>query len=154
MIGSRRIRTVGMVLVVSCIGVASLWAGAFEKELGSDAAAVKEKVKLSMMNGNGDGSDSGRGPVPYLKALGAPPKRVALLSFYVWDCGNTKQNFYNPVYRYKRDINVQHTAIDAYANELYDASIAGWVAWATLMLWIAMMVLSTQAYNPFIYFVF
>jgi alginate O-acetyltransferase complex protein AlgI len=28
------------------------------------------------------------------------------------------------------------------------------VAWATAMLWIAMMVLSTQAYNPFIYFIF
>jgi alginate O-acetyltransferase complex protein AlgI len=28
------------------------------------------------------------------------------------------------------------------------------VAWATAMLWVAMLVLATQAYNPFIYFIF
>jgi len=102
-----QLRVAGVVLVVSCLGTAAARAaGAFEKELGADPMALKDKVKLSLMNGNGDGSDSGRGPVPYLRALGAPPKRVALLSFYVWDCGNHKQNVYNPVYRYKRDINV------------------------------------------------
>jgi hypothetical protein len=41
-----------------------------------------------MGNGVRDGDESGRGPVPYYRALGAPPKRVALLSFYAYDGGN------------------------------------------------------------------
>jgi hypothetical protein len=28
------------------------------------------------------------------------------------------------------------------------------VAWATAVLWLAMMILGTQSYNPFIYFIF
>ncbi|MDB5322800.1 MAG: hypothetical protein JWN40_4431 [Phycisphaerales bacterium] len=37
----------------------------------------------------------------------------------------------------------------------FTRSLPTWkVAWATAILWIAMMVLSTQAYNPFIYFIF
>jgi hypothetical protein len=82
------------------------------------------------MNGDGDGSDSGRGPVPYLKALHAPPARIALISFYVWDCGNKQENsyrIYGGDYTYhttstrKRD--VSQLAMDVLANELYDAGI-------------------------------
>src|SRR5262245_42072558 len=95
MIGNRTVRTLGLALAISCLPAASARAGgAFQKEYASDAAALDD-VKMSMMNGNGDGSDSGRGPVPYYKGLGAPPKRVALVSFYVWDCGNKKENAYN-----------------------------------------------------------
>ncbi len=100
-------------------------AGPFESELGTDPAALAGEVKLSLMNGNADGDPSGRGPRPWLQALGGPPKRVALASFYVWDCGNKKENHYNPVYQYKRTYNVMPQAIDAYANELYNASIGG-----------------------------
>src|SRR6185503_13724242 len=34
-------------------------------------------------------------------------------------------NHYNPVFKYKKTVNVEAQAVDAYANELYDASIAG-----------------------------
>jgi hypothetical protein len=133
MIGSRNVRRIGLVLAASCISAASAWAGAFEKELGSDAGALAaDKVKLNMMNGNGDGSDSGRGPVVYYKALGAPPKRVALLSFYVWDCGNKKESSYriyggNYTYHVKnsRVRAVGADAVDIIASEIYDASIDG-----------------------------
>ncbi|HKQ61193.1 MAG TPA: hypothetical protein VJS92_07865 [Candidatus Polarisedimenticolaceae bacterium] len=125
-------------VAAACLAAQTVHAGAFDKELGSDAAALVDKVKLSMMNGNGDGSDSGRGPVPYYKALGAPPKRVALVSFYVWDCGNKRENHYNPVYRYKITRNVTATAMDAFASELYEASIAvfkeGFAAYGTQVL--------------------
>lgn len=37
----------------------------------------------------------------------------------------------------------------------FTRSLPSWkVAWATAMLWVAMLVLATQAYNPFIYFIF
>jgi alginate O-acetyltransferase complex protein AlgI len=37
----------------------------------------------------------------------------------------------------------------------FTRSLPTWkVAWATAMLWVAMLVLATQAYNPFIYFIF
>jgi hypothetical protein len=36
------------------------------------------------------GAANGRGQIPYLQALGHPPKRVALVSFYAYDPGNTK----------------------------------------------------------------
>lgn len=105
-------------------------AGPFEDELGSDPVKLAGDVKLSMMNGDGDGSDSGRGPVPYLKALGAPPKRVALLSYYVYDCGNHKEKSYRMyggdyVYRYSTSssININATEIDKLATELHGAGI-------------------------------
>jgi len=37
----------------------------------------------------------------------------------------------------------------------FTRTLPSWkVAWATAMLWVAMLVLATQAYNPFIYFIF
>jgi alginate O-acetyltransferase complex protein AlgI len=37
----------------------------------------------------------------------------------------------------------------------FTRSLPSWkVAWAMAMLWVAMLVLATQAYNPFIYFIF
>ncbi len=132
MVRTRRIESLIAVLAVAgCVAAAyPVRAGAFESELGSDPAKLKSDVKLSMMNGDGNGSESGRGPVPYLKALGAPPKRVGLISFYVWDCGNKKENSYNIyagdyVYRTKttRRRNVEAAAVDMLATELHDASI-------------------------------
>jgi hypothetical protein len=83
-----------------------------------------------MMNGDGDGADTGRGPVPYLKALGKPPGRVALVSFYVWDCGNKKENsyrIYGGDYTYHvtntRKRAVAEGEVAVLANELHDAGI-------------------------------
>ena len=105
-------------------------AGPFEAELGSDATKLAEDVKINMMNGDGNGLESGKGLVPYLKALGGPPKRVALVSFYVWDCGNKKESSYrlyggDYVYRVDntRRISVDAEALDILANELHDASL-------------------------------
>src|SRR5258705_10247426 len=83
-----------------------------------------------MMNGVNAGREDGRGLVPYYKALGAPPKRVALISFYVWDCGNTKEsswNIYGGDYVYvvhnTRKHNLESGSTAVLATELHDASI-------------------------------
>jgi hypothetical protein len=105
-------------------------AGPFDEKLGSDPVKLAGEVRLSLMNGDGDGDASGRGPVPYLKALGAPPKRVALLSYYVYDCGNHKEksyNFYGGDYTYhvdtRRSSSVAADEISKLATELHDAGI-------------------------------
>jgi hypothetical protein len=105
-------------------------AGPFEAELGSDPAKVAADVKIHMMNGDNDGLESGKGLVPYLKALGAPPKRVALVSFYIWDSGNKKEKsyrFYGGDYVLQMD-NTYRFAVDAseldkLATELHAAAI-------------------------------
>ena len=114
--------------LVTSIPLAS--AGPFEAELGSDAAKVASDVKIHMMNGDNDGLESGKGLVPYLKALGAPPKRVALVSFYAWDSGNKKEKSYRVyggdyVYHVSntRKINVDAQEVDKLATELHDAAI-------------------------------
>lgn len=122
----------------SCVAVLSLLVvagsaaagGSFQEELGSDPAKLAGDVKLSLMNGNGDGAESGRGPVPYYKGLGAPPKRVALVSYYVYDCGNHKEKsyrLYNAEYVYqinsRRSRNVAADDIGRLATELHDAGI-------------------------------
>ena len=82
------------VTVVLLIGAApaQAQAGFFEKELGTDPAKVVEDVRLDMMSRGSHGSESGSGPSPYLKALGAPPKRVGLVSYYTVDIGNLKES--------------------------------------------------------------
>jgi hypothetical protein len=107
-------------------------AGPFDKELGSDPAKLAGDAKISMMNGDSKGLESGKGLVPYLKALGGPPRRVALVSFDVWDHGNKKEksyNFYGGNYTYRVDTtrsqSVNAQAMDMLATELHDASIAG-----------------------------
>ena len=115
--------------LLCAVGTANA-ADIFATELGPDAAAVAEEAKISMMNGDGDGADSGRGPVPYLKALGKPPGRVALVSFYVWDCGNKKENSYR-IYGGNYTYHVTNTRkravasgeVAVLANELHDAGI-------------------------------
>lgn len=110
--------------------------GPFEAKFGRDAAKLSAEVKLSLMNGDGEGSDSGRGSVPYLKALGAPPARIALISFYARDCGNKKENSYNvfggsyagKTYTWHtkttRAVNLKEGAVAMLATELQDAGIA------------------------------
>lgn len=77
----------GVGVAAALCALSAFGQGAFEKELG-DVAAIERDVDFSMGNGVRDGEDSGRGPVPYYRGLGAPPKRVALLSFYAYDGGN------------------------------------------------------------------
>jgi hypothetical protein len=123
----------------SCVAVLSLLVvagsaaagGSFQEELGSDPAKLAGDVKLSLMNGNGDGAESGRGPVPYFKGLGGPPKRVALISYYVYDCGNHKEKsykFYSSNYTYRvdsrRSSKVAADEISQLATELHDAGVA------------------------------
>ncbi|MFO1401812.1 MAG: hypothetical protein U1F30_11485 [Steroidobacteraceae bacterium] len=120
------------VAALSLLAVAgnALAGGSFQEELGSDPAKLAGEVKLSLMNGDGDGADSGRGPVPYFKALGAPPKRVALVSYYVYDCGNHKEKsyrFYGGNYTYRvntsRSSTVASDEIGRLATELHDAGV-------------------------------
>lgn len=111
-------------------GVPRAVAGPFEAELGSDAAKVAEDVKIHMMNGDNDGLESGKGLVPYLRALGGAPKRVALVSFYIWDSGNKKEKsyrFYNNDYTLRMDntyrLAVDASELDKLATELHAAAI-------------------------------
>jgi hypothetical protein len=125
-------RTAGAAAVALSIALAlpAFSAGIFEKELGADAAKRVDDVKISMMNGDNDGMESGRGLVPHLKTLGKPPARVALVSFYVWDCGNKKESSYN-IYGGSYTYHVNNTRTRAVAsgevavlaNELHDAGI-------------------------------
>jgi hypothetical protein len=116
----------GLLLIVGGLAAATARAqGAFAQEVGTDPVALARKVDLSLANGNADGDASGRGPRPYLQALGGLPKRVGLVSFYVWDCGNKRENVYNPVYKYKYTQSTTDNAAGAFASMLHDASIAG-----------------------------
>ncbi len=63
---------------------------AFDKELGTDVDAMVAKVDFDMSGwGKVHGMSSGKGQTPYLEALGHPPRRVALVSFYTYDPGDT-----------------------------------------------------------------
>ena len=130
---TRQIRRLVGVLAVVLVGAIqpSSAAGAFEAKFGSDAAKLSREVGMSMMNGDVQGSESGRGPQPYLKALGAPPARIALITFYVRDIGTKKENSYtiyagNYIYKTKstRRTSVDLGSIGILATELHDASIA------------------------------
>ncbi len=118
-------------IVLSVVAAAPATAGGmFEKELGTDFAKVLKDVDISMMNGDNQGMDSGRGLVPYYKKMGKPPARVALVSFYVWDCGNKKEksySIYGGSYKYRvtntRTRSVDAGEIDRLADELRDAGI-------------------------------
>jgi hypothetical protein len=126
-----RVRLSSVALLSLTLAAASAAvAGPFADKLGTDPVKLAGDVKLSMMNGDGDGAASGKGPVPYYKALGGPPKRVALLSYYVYDCGNKKEKSYSLyggdyVYRVNnsRSINVATEEMGKLATELHDAGI-------------------------------
>jgi hypothetical protein len=118
------------ITLLTAASLPALAGGAFESALGGDVAKIADDVKISMMNGDNDGLDSGRGLVPHLKTFGKPPARVALVSFYVWDCGNKKENSYSIYggnYSYRvtntRTHRVSANEIDRLADELHDAGI-------------------------------
>ncbi len=93
------------------------------EELGSDDAAIIGKVKSSNVWG-GDGSPEGTGGVAYLPALGAPPTRVALISFYVWDCGNAKTRVYNTYSaRITSSRQFDVVGVEGIAEALYDVGL-------------------------------
>lgn len=121
---------VGVLSMGFLASIAPVAAGPFEAELGPDVAKVAGDVKIHMMNGDNDGLESGKGLVPYLKALGGPPRRVALVSFYIWDSGNKKEKsyrFYGGGYVMQMDDTyrwpVNASELDKLATELHAAAI-------------------------------
>jgi hypothetical protein len=86
------VRTVTIVSLLALV-TPTLFAGTIEKKFGTDDNALAKKVDLPKFAG-ANGSPSGKGQKPYLPALGAPPKRVALVSFYNWDVGNVQKRTY------------------------------------------------------------
>lgn len=97
-------------------------AGAIEKKYGADADAIAGKMKLNLMS-MGHGSPKGTGPVAYLPALGGLPKRVALVSFYVWDSGNETHSVYNTTIQWSVTKSVTGSGREHSANALYEAAI-------------------------------
>jgi len=111
-----------LVLLLAAGAVSTAAGGSFESKLGTDDRATAGKVKLDLMS-RGGGNEKGTGPVPYLHALGTPPKRVALISFYVWDAGNVRQSVYNTEFTWKFSKSVTSKGIERIASGLYDAGI-------------------------------
>ena len=99
--------------------------GVFDKELGTDVDALVKKIDFDMSGwGKIQGSKSGRGQTPYLGALGHPPKRVALVSFYAYDPGDTK-GFGSPAFGGRNEVTRQLTSDGAglVATILHDQGI-------------------------------
>ena len=115
-----RMRSLAIVGLLATTAFPAFADSYFAEELGADDAKLLDKVKFDFMSGSGDGSDSGRGPKPCLKALGAPPKRVALITFYVKDSGNSDKHPYAGWSIHK---NVTANGVDLVANELYTPAI-------------------------------
>ena len=110
-------------LLVSSRGLAT---GAFDEELGTDVEAIAKKVEFDMSGwGKVHGSKGGGGQIPYLQALGHPPKRVALVSFYAYDPGDTK-GFGSPYFGGRTETTRQLTKDGAstVATILHDQGIA------------------------------
>jgi len=100
--------------------------GAFDKEIGTDVDALAAKVDFDMSGwGKVHGMESGKGQTPYLQALGHPPKRVALVSFYAYDPGDTK-GFGSPYFGGRSESTRQLTSDGAglVATMLHDQGIA------------------------------
>jgi len=120
--GGRHSRLAVSACVIAALAIPNgglVFAKSVTEELGTDDAAILGKVKSSNVWG-GDGSIEGTGGVAYMPALGAPPKRVALVSFYVWDCGNSKTRVYHTysaTYRSTREYTV--VGVEGIAEVLY-----------------------------------
>jgi hypothetical protein len=98
----------------------------FEKELGTDVDAIAAKVDFDMSGwGKVHGMASGKGQTPYLQALKHPPKRVALVSFYAYDPGDTK-GFGSPYFggRYESTRQLTSDGAGTVATLLHDQGIA------------------------------
>jgi hypothetical protein len=116
------VRGIAFSALLVSFGSSTSWSGALEKKIGSDPAAIAGKVKLNLMS-MGRGSANGTGPVPYLPALGSLPKRVALVSFYVWDSGNETGSVYNTSIRWSMSKTVTGTGRERVVNALYAAAV-------------------------------
>lgn len=78
-----------------CLLSSTLWAGkpsTFESVLGDS-----KLDKSIQFHKGGKPSKKGEGVVPYLAKLDAPPRRVALISFYVFDPGKSTGTYYASV---------------------------------------------------------
>lgn len=104
----------------------SLADGVFDKEIGTDVDALVEEVNFDMSGwGKVHVMKSGNGQTPYLQALGHPPKRVALVSFYAYDPGDTK-GFGSPYFGGRSESTRQLTSDGAglVATMLHDQGVA------------------------------
>ena len=89
----RRSRTVCLVGIIAVIAAVPAW----PDDSLMDVAASADLGKLVKVTGTGKPSEKGEGPVPYLAKLSEPPKRVALISFYVSDEGESTGSYYSSV---------------------------------------------------------
>lgn len=117
-----------LVLVSALLAAAprSFAQGAFDKEVGTDLAAIVDKVNFDMSGwGKVHGAANGRGQIPYLQALGHPPKRVALVSFYAYDPGNA-HGFGSPYFggRFESNRQLSKDGAGLVATLLRDQGIA------------------------------
>ena len=105
-----------MSILLSILSVASL-SGCTSYHTIQEATADQERVAddVKLLTADDQGSDSGKGPLPYLKALHHPPKRVALVSF----------NVQSPVHNGSDKYTVLTAAgAQQIADGLYHASVA------------------------------
>src|ERR1051326_3118706 len=121
-VACRFFRAIGAPALLVFLATPSVRGGAIAQKFGSDPAVIAGKMKLNLMS-MGSGSPKGTGPVPYLPALKAPPKRVALVSFYVWDAGNEAHSVYNTSIQWSSTKTVTGTGRERAVNALYQASI-------------------------------
>ena len=99
--------------------------GGFDKELGTDVEKIIDKIDSDAPGfGLSHGSSGGSGQAPYLQALGHPPKRVALVSFYAYDPGNTT-GFGSPYYggRWEKTRQLTDDGAGLVATMLHDQGI-------------------------------
>jgi len=118
--------TLSVALTLALLAPLPAAAGAaFDKEIGTDVEALVGKVDFDMSGwGKFDGMKDGRGQIPYLPALGHPPKRVALVSFYAYDPGNTK-GFGSPYFGGRSEVTRQltHDGAGVVATLLHDQGV-------------------------------
>jgi hypothetical protein len=97
----------------------------FDKELGTDVDKIVDKIDSDAPGfGMSHGSSGGGGQAPYLQALGHPPKRVALVSLYAYDPGETK-GFGSPYYggRWEKTRQLSPDGAGLVATMLHDQGI-------------------------------
>lgn len=110
-----------LVLMLSAPSPAEAKRMSFAQALGT-VEDLGKRIELDMVQGKG--SSLGIGNTPYLPALGAPPKRVALVSFYVHDLAT--EDTEGVLYTAKRNVTTGLTrdGAGAVATALLDAGLS------------------------------
>jgi len=105
-----------LILLALAAGVAL--AGDTLKEVGADAELAK-RVKITK---GSSPNEKGEGPTPHLAKLDAPPKRVALVSFYLVDPGKSTGSYYSSVRTFHW---LTKDGASHFADRLYQQGLAG-----------------------------